>query len=894
MSMVIRNKKTRVKRPGGSPAAGAAPAVRASAGKTETELREYERRYHRLFEVESDAVLLVDLATGRFIEANAAAEKLYGYSQEEFLTLKPEDVSAEPSTTRQAIAAHQTFIAIRRHRKKDGTVFPVEIAGSYFEHKGRLIHVAAVRDISERVRTESALRESEERFRSLVAASLDAVLLTTPDGKIISANAAACRMFGRSEEELLRGGRSAIVDLADPRLPAALAERTRTGGFHGEITFVRKDGTKFPGELSSSVYTDQAGRERTSMIVRDITERKQTEVKLRASEAKFRLLFEASKEAIMTLEPPAWRFTSGNPASVEMFGAKNEADFLACSPANLSPARQPDGRGSEEKSTAMLELAVRHGSHFFEWTHRRIGGEEFCADVLLTRFAQGEKLVVQATVRDITDRKQAETRLQASEEKFRALFEGSSYPMGMAKDGIQVMVNPAYLALFGYSHIAEVIGKPLIDDIAPEERPKIREFARRRAKGEAVQTYYESRGIRRDGTVFDAGVGVSTYELNGEAYSIGFLHDISERKRAQEALQESEERFHALADSSLVGIYILQDDSYAYVNPAMADIFGYSVAEMTGMSWREIVQPSELGMVVENIRRRIDDEVRTMHYDVRGRYRDGSTRDVDIYGTRMEINGKPALVGTLIDITARKQAEESLRNSREQMRALASRLQAVREEERTNLAREMHDSLAQQLTRLKIDLVWLERRLAKSGGASAPNPMAAKVAEMSAMTDTAIQSVQSIATALRPAVLDSLGLCAAVEWQTKDFQSHGEITFQVSVPEEEPPVNREVATATFRILQECLTNVVRHSRATQGKVSLRLAARQLVLQVADNGTGIAPAALHSPLSIGLAGMRERALLLGGQFDVLSQPGSGTTITVSLPAMLGSEMEESAP
>lgn len=163
-----------------------------------------------------------------------------------------------------------------------------------------------------------------------------------------------------------------------------------------------------------------------------------------------------------------------------------------------------------------------------------------------------------------------------------------------------------------------------------------------------------------------------------------------------------------------------------------------------------------------------------------------------------------------------------------------------------------------------------------------PGTLAARVTEMVQTADAAIQCVQRIATELRPAMLDSLGLCAAVEWQARDFQDHSQIQCHASVPEGELPVDRDSATAAFRILQESLTNVQRHTKATRVDVFLRQEAGLLLLVVHDNGSGIESAALKSPMSIGLTGMRERALLLGGQLDIRSLPGAGTTVEVRLP------------
>ncbi len=215
-------------------------------------------------------------------------------------------------------------------------------------------------------------------------------------------------------------------------------------------------------------------------------------------------------------------------------------------------------------------------------------------------------------------------------------------------------------------------------------------------------------------------------------------------------------------------------------------------------------------------------------------------------------------------------------------RALAARLQTVREEERIRVAREIHDVLAQELTSLKIDVALLTRLLARSADESPPSLILEKLAEMAAVTDTAIQSVQKIATDLRPAVLDSLGLCAAIEWQAGDFQSRTGIACAVRLPAQDPPLDRERSTALFRILQESLTNVARHAAATRVEIQLQCEAGQITLTVRDNGRGIPPSQAAAPSSVGLMGMRERALLLGGRFDVAGQPDEGTTVAARIP------------
>jgi signal transduction histidine kinase len=227
-----------------------------------------------------------------------------------------------------------------------------------------------------------------------------------------------------------------------------------------------------------------------------------------------------------------------------------------------------------------------------------------------------------------------------------------------------------------------------------------------------------------------------------------------------------------------------------------------------------------------------------------------------------------------------REHDEALIASREQLQIFAERLLIVPEQERARIAREIHDLLAQDLIRLKIDLVWLSGQLAKM----TPIPVLLKerIVEMVQIADGAITCVQKIATELRPAVLDSLGLSAAVEWQAREFQERTGIRCLAKVPEEDLSVERDSAVAIFRILQESLTNVRRHANATKVNVLLRQKAGYLFLRVEDNGVGIPAVALNDPLSIGLTGMRERAALLGGRIEIKGTPGAGTTVETRLP------------
>jgi signal transduction histidine kinase len=227
------------------------------------------------------------------------------------------------------------------------------------------------------------------------------------------------------------------------------------------------------------------------------------------------------------------------------------------------------------------------------------------------------------------------------------------------------------------------------------------------------------------------------------------------------------------------------------------------------------------------------------------------------------------------EIVERVAAERQVRESEERLRALASHVISVREEERTHIAREIHDELGQVLTALKMDIVWLTRRLDDAG-------LLDKVNAMRQLVDDTIRTVRKIATGLRPEVLDNMGLVAAISWQTTEFQKRTGVRCRTRLPPEASVYDQDLSTTLFRIYQELLTNVARHAHATRIDVELAHADGRLVLDVADNGVGMPLDQAGTKAALGLLGMRERALRLGGRIDISSIHGTGTRVSVSIP------------
>ena len=229
----------------------------------------------------------------------------------------------------------------------------------------------------------------------------------------------------------------------------------------------------------------------------------------------------------------------------------------------------------------------------------------------------------------------------------------------------------------------------------------------------------------------------------------------------------------------------------------------------------------------------------------------------------------------------RKQAEIELRNSRDQLRALAARLQSVREEERKLITRDIHDELGQALTGFKMDIAWLRDRLT-SKNASTRAQILKKISEMGALIDATASTIRKLCTELRPGILDDLGLLAAIEWQAQEFSKRTGIRCAVTTQADGLALAPDQTTAAFRIFQEILTNVARHAHASRVNVRLESTGKELILEATDNGRGIRQNEIDGAKSLGLLGMRERALLLGGALELRGVPGKGTTVTVRLP------------
>lgn len=335
--------------------------------------------------------------------------------------------------------------------------------------------------------------------------------------------------------------------------------------------------------------------------------------------------------------------------------------------------------------------------------------------------------------------------------------------------------------------------------------------------------------------------------------------------------------WHDAADKDALLDHVFQHQRMTIANDAYARQYGVPLEELIGKTPAEFFA-HDIATGKADWRAMFD--AGHLHTETAERRMDGTPVRIEghyvcVYDERGRITGH---LGIQRDITSRHRAAEEIAQSREELRALAARLESIREEERTRIARELHDELGQVLTGLKLDLAWMERRLSRHSQSELVDRCAGLLRQL----DTVMVSVRRIVTELRPSVLDQLGLADAIEWLANDFSDRTGLTMQLDIQCNGPAPSDEVASAVFRTLQEALTNVAKHARAHRVGVSLRLDEATLSLDVTDDGRGITSDEMRGTHSLGLLGLRERAIAWGGTVAISGEPQQGTTVTLRLP------------
>ncbi len=318
-----------------------------------------------------------------------------------------------------------------------------------------------------------------------------------------------------------------------------------------------------------------------------------------------------------------------------------------------------------------------------------------------------------------------------------------------------------------------------------------------------------------------------------------------------------------------------------FIEGAFPAITGFNKSDFieNKLNWNDLIKPEDIkkyNASLENVKKSPNSEV-IIEYRINshnGTEKWIREKMMNIYNNQLN---ERFIYGFLYDITERKETEEKLNISSEELRNLALYIESSREEEKKRIAKDIHDELGHALTALKLELMWLIKKKYLR-----QEVLYERTRKMNELIESTIRKVRSISSELRPSVLDHFGIVAAIEWQAAEFQKRSAVRCKVVVPNHELNLDEKYSTAIFRIFQEILTNIARHSKATRVDVHLEVENNELRLRVSDNGKGIKKENINSRQSFGLIGMYERATALGGKLTISGVSGIGTTVTLTLP------------
>jgi len=449
------------------------------------------------------------------------------------------------------------------------------------------------------------------------------------------------------------------------------------------------------------------------------------------------------------------------------------------------------------------------------------------------------------------------------------------------RNGKILMVNDAYCRIVQMEK-EELVGKPFSIVYHQSEKETVFETYLKDATNEAIKTRFERENVLWNGEKCWFEFSNSFLNLpDSEKVTLSIIKDITERKKSELELIESEKKFRMLFNNANDAVFVTQlrknktYGDFIEVNDVACKRFGYTKDEFLKLSPSAIIQPQ----YIEEFNRSIEKLIEESHiiYQVIHRAKDNKLIPTEVSSHLFPYDGELTVLSIARDITERKEAEDKLRRNSIVLRNLASHLQSIKEEERTLIAREIHDELGQVLTVLKIQITLLANKLRDD-----QTDLKEKISSLSKIIDDSVESVQRITSKLRPNILDELGLIPAIEWQTQEFRKVTDILFSLSLPSNEINIDKEKSTVIFRIFQEAVTNIIRHASASHVYISLNLSHPKLILEVKDNGLGISSEQIKNPRSLGIIGMKERALAVGGEVNIEGIPTKGTNVKVEIP------------
>jgi PAS domain S-box-containing protein len=799
---------------------------------------------------------------GKWLKVNRALCNMLGYSAYEMKDMSfkdithPEDWTGGIQFLKEAMNPNVNFYRTeKRYISKSGAQIWVNLnVSSVRDAKGRLQYfVTQTEDITEKKKITELLQVREQQLRLFIEHSPAALAMFDMDMRYIITSKRwlsdygleGKEVIGKIHYDLFPNNPQRWRDIHQQSLKGAVAKSDEDFYINesGKAEWLKWEvhpWKQYDGEIGGIILF-------TEVITR-----------IKEAELKFRNLVEQSLVGVCIVQDE--KFAYVNPRLADIYGYSPQEMI------NTFPAKMVFDEEYRHWCGSYKEGVPIH----FEAKGQRKDGRPIFLEAYGTVTTYEGRAAVLWTLLDITERKKADELIMNAEEKRRMIMDAALDAI-VSIDGTGAVIawNPHATKIFGWSE-QEVLGKPLTDTIIPPQYRErhIRGIERylKTGEGSFLHRLIELSAVNRAGHEFPVELTIIPIIQKDEVSFTAFIRDISERKEAQEKLEESEEKFRNLVEKSLAGVYIIQDGKARYINPAHQKIMGYSLAELQALENVEsLVYDGDAAVyrAYHQVGRATD--ATPAQYGLRAIRKDGAIVYLEITTSEIIYEGKPALIGTMLDVTDR--AEEEIR--------IARAVNEAQEKERMQIGMELHDNVKQILAASMLRIDFVKSHLADVKLAT-ENLMSLK-----RYTKEAIDELRRLSHQLAPAVESTNSFSDQVEKLISTINTGNELLITAEIPADDNLFPAEVRTAFYRILQEQLNNIIKHAHATSVLIAVESTGKDLVLMIRDNGRGF-DATLRSD-GIGLENIKRRAFVLGGTAKIISSPGNGCEVRVSIPA-----------
>ena len=801
--------------------------------KAEEAIRESEEKYRLIVDNALEGIWTID-TEGLTAYVNPRMAEMLGYSQEELIGRSTFEIVTKEDMELQKYQFERRRLGITEQfdlawTRKDGSrLYTTVHASPITDEAGNLVRVVRfVSDITERKEAEEALRESEEKYRLIVDNAQEGIWTVDPEAKVIFANERMAEMLGYDLAEIIGHPAFEFMDERGREIASRSLDRRKRGiNDSYELEFVRKDGSGVYASVNASPLLDEAGNFMGSLgFFTDITARREAEEALRESEEKYRLIVDNAREGIWTIDEDR----------VTTFINRRMAEMLGRSSDEIIGRPASDLLGEEDSEVAKRNLERRRAGigeeHEFQFV--RSDGSRLYTRINFSPIfdEEGNFRGTSSFITDVTARKEAEDALAREVEVNKAIADLSGTLLSRASiKTISAMVleiarrlTESSLGYVGYinAETGNFLYASLDMTISKDGNINFQEMDKIPILAMEKRHGFFSNSASGDRRSFKGPLHGASLERFVWVPSL-----MGETQVGQISLANS------TRDYDQKDVELLQ---------RLADIYAVALLRM----WSE-------------------EELEVYRHDLEELVKE-RTLDLDRINQQLEA-----------EVIERKSKEKAVQETASQLRALSVRLQSVREEERRSIALDVHDKLGQALTGLKIGVSLLKKRVAGD------SVLEERLEGMSQLIDDTIKTVREISAQLRPGMLEDFGLLAALEWQLEKFKEATGLECVLTSDIDEEGLDKELSTALFRIAQEAMTNVARHADASCLELRLHEDHGSISMEVLDDGRGIDEEQVSAPGSLGILGMKERALAFGGEVEMRGEQGKGTVLIARIP------------